>query len=251
MNAQAGTEGGGGSGLPTRDEKPEAVRVWLLDGFRVTVGSRIIEKSAWRLRKAAALVKVLALAPGHHLHREQAIELLWPNSGRKAASNNLRQALHVARNALDSTVGSRYLASEDESLALCPAGSLWVDVDAFEETAVTARRSRDPATYRAALDLCAGDLLPQDRYEAWAADRREHLRRLYLELLVELAALYEERGEFGEAVEALRRAIVEEPTNEEAYADLMRAHVHSGRPGDALAQYERLRDALLNAWCEL
>ena len=47
---------------------------------------------------------------------------------------------------------------------------LWVDVDAFEEAAATARRTKDPAAYRAALDLYGGELLPGDRYEGWAED---------------------------------------------------------------------------------
>jgi hypothetical protein len=37
----------------------EAVRVWWLGGFRVSVGSRTIAQDAWRLRKVAALVKLL------------------------------------------------------------------------------------------------------------------------------------------------------------------------------------------------
>jgi hypothetical protein len=90
-------------------EKRKAVRVWLLGGFRVSVGPRAIEGNEWRLRKTAALVKLHALAPGHRLHREQAMDLLWPGSGRKAASNNLRQ--DPARRILDPAAGSRYLAS--------------------------------------------------------------------------------------------------------------------------------------------
>src|SRR5215207_9013063 len=127
------------------------------------------------------------LAYDHHLHREQAMELLWPNLGKKAASNNLRQALHGARRILpsDPSGGSRYLLSEDDSLVLCPGGSLWVDVDAFEEAAAMARRSRDPAAYRTALELYSGDLLPDDRYEEWADGRRNELRQLYLSLLIE------------------------------------------------------------------
>ena len=118
-----------GSNLARRSE---TIRVWLLGGFRVCVGSRTIAQDAWRLRKSAALVKLLALAPGHRIHREQAMDLLWPDSGRRAASNSLRSVLHAARKVLDPAVGSLYLASEGESLALCPAGDLWVDVDAFE-----------------------------------------------------------------------------------------------------------------------
>ena len=49
----------------------------LPGGFRVAVGSRQVDESEWRLRKAAALVKLLALAPGHRLHREQMMDALW------------------------------------------------------------------------------------------------------------------------------------------------------------------------------
>jgi DNA-binding SARP family transcriptional activator len=95
--------------VPRDRSAPEVVRVWLLGGFSITVGERKVDESAWRLRKAASLVKLLALAPGHRLHREQIMDTLWPDLGRRPASNNLRQALYAARNAFDSTVGSRYL----------------------------------------------------------------------------------------------------------------------------------------------
>jgi DNA-binding SARP family transcriptional activator len=144
----------------------EVVRVRLLGGFWVAVGSRTIEEDAWRLRKASALVKLLALAPGRRLHREQLMNLLWPELGKKAASNNLRHTFHTARTILNPTEGSRYLASEEESLALCSRGDVWVDVDAFEEAAVSACRSRDPAVYRAALDLYGGELLPSARRDS-------------------------------------------------------------------------------------
>ena len=192
--------------------RPESVRVWLLGGFRVSVGTRIVEEGDWRLRKAASLVKLLALAPGHHLHREQAMDLLWPNLGRKAAANNLSQALHAARRSLapdDAQAASGYLASQGEQLVLCPGGELWLDAEAFEAAAATARRSREPAAYRAALNLYSGELLPRDPYEDWAEVPRESLRQLFLALLVELASLHEERGEYGPGIEALRRVLVE------------------------------------------
>jgi predicted ATPase/DNA-binding SARP family transcriptional activator/DNA-binding CsgD family transcriptional regulator len=224
----------------------ETVRVRLLGGFQVSVGERIIEGNEWRLRKAASLLKLLALAPNHRLHREQAMETLWPELGARAASNNLRGALHVARRTLepDPTISSLYLSLREEQLALCPGGLLWVDAEVFEETAATARRSRDPAAYRAAIELYAGELLPEDRYEEWAEDSRQELRRSYLSLLVELAGLYEQRGEYEGAIEALRRVLAEEPTHEEAHVGLMRLYAVSGRREEALSQYERLDEAL-------
>lgn len=224
--------------------RSEALRIWLLGGFRVSVGARTIRQDEWRLRKAATLVKLLALAPNHRLHREQVMDLLWPDSGRSAGSNSLRRALHVARRNLDATAGSQYLASEDELLVLYPNGELWVDTEAFEEAAATARRSQEPTAYQVALDLYAGELLPENRYEEWAEGRRQELRSLYLSLLVELAGLYEERGEHEKGIEPLQRATAEEPTLEEAHASLMRLYALLGREGESLAQYERLRKAL-------
>src|SRR5919112_441263 len=227
--------------------RPETLRFWMMCGLRVSVGTHSVEEGAWRLRKAAALVKLLALAPGHHLHRERVMDVLWPNLGRKAAANNLSQALHAARSALrpdDAKAASGYLASQGEQLVLCPGGELWVDVEAFEEAAETARRSREPAAHRAALNLNAGELLPRDPYEEWAEVPREGLRQLFLALLVELASLHEERGEYGSGIEALRRAVVEEPTREEAHIGLMRLYALGGWQGEALAQYARLEELL-------
>jgi predicted ATPase/DNA-binding SARP family transcriptional activator/DNA-binding CsgD family transcriptional regulator len=224
----------------------ETVRIRLLGEFRVLVGTRTIEEGGWRLRKAASLVKLLALSPGHRIHREQVMDRLWLNHGRRTAANNLRQALHVARRALDPdpSTGSRCLALQGEQLALCPEGQLWVDVEAFEEGVTEARRAKEPAAYRAALDLYTGELLPGDLYEEWAEERRRDLRGTYLTLLLELAALYEGREELGPAIEVLKRVIAKDQAHEEAHAGLMRLYALSGRQGEALAQYERLRELL-------
>ena len=140
------------------------------------------------------------------------------------------------------------MASEVDSLTLCPGGELWVDVDAFEEAAVGARRRRHPAAYRAAINLYSGDLLPEDRYEEWAEGRREELRHTWRSLHVELARVYEKRGEYEKGIEALQRALSEEPTNEEVHANLMRLYAFSDRQGEALAEYELLREALSVGW---
>jgi predicted ATPase/DNA-binding SARP family transcriptional activator/DNA-binding CsgD family transcriptional regulator len=224
----------------------ETVRVRLLGSFQVSVGERNIEGKEWRLRKAATLLKLLALAPNHRLHREQAMETLWPELGARAASNNLGVTLHGARRTLepDPAISSIYLSLRDEQLALCPGGRLWVDVEVFKEAATTARRSRDPAAYRAAIELYAGELLPEDRYEEWAEGKRQELRSSYLFLLVELAGHYEQRGEYEPSIEVLRRVLSEEPSHEEAHVGLMRLYALSERREEALSQYGRLDEAL-------
>lgn len=227
--------------------EPEVVRVRLLGGFRVLVGSRAIQPDRWRLKKAGSMIKALALAHGHQLHRERMMDTLWPNLDRKSAANNLHRTLHFARNVLEDTPAngsSSCLRLQGDLVSLCPDGPLWVDVEAFESAAATARGSREPAAYRAAIELYAGELLPGDIYEEWTEEKREELRQLYLALLAELAGLHEERGEYESGIEVLRRVVAEESANEEAHTGLMRLYALRGQRREALLQYERLRQAV-------
>ena len=145
-------------------------RVCLLGGFSVATGDGVVEERAWRLRKAKALVKLLALAPERRLHRERLADLLWPDRDGDAAANNLHQALHAARRA----IGTAALRMTDGVVAL----EAEVDVDAFEAAAAHARGVREVAAYEIALDLHAGELLPEDRFEPWGDPPRAALLQL-------------------------------------------------------------------------
>lgn len=155
--------------------------VTLLGGFAATVDGVPVAESAWRLKKARELVKLLALAPGHRLHREQAMDLLWGDREPAAASNNLNQAVYVARRAL--VTGAIEVGSDVLALAAD------IDVERFALAAADARHIRTTGAYRAALSLYTGELLPENRYDDWAAERREALAELAAELDEELARL--------------------------------------------------------------
>jgi DNA-binding SARP family transcriptional activator len=64
----------------------------LLGRFEVEVEGGPVPLEAWRQRRAAAVVKLLALAPGRRLTREQLIEALWPDRSPEHAGGNLRKA---------------------------------------------------------------------------------------------------------------------------------------------------------------
>ena len=222
--------------------RPVALEVRLLGGFRVAVGGRALPDDAWRRKRAAAVVKLLALAPGHRLHREQVLETLWPDHDPDAAAGHLRVTLHRARQQLEAAgaPAGAFLVRDGEGLALGPPELVAVDVDAFEAAAAGAWRSRDPAATEAALALYAGDLLPEDPYEDWAADRREVLRASSLALLRRLAELAEGRGELDRALAAAERLVAVEPTDEAAQWAAMRLEALAGRPRRSLTRYERL-----------
>lgn len=218
------------------------LRLELLGGFRAAVGKQVVPDDAWRRRKAAGLVKLLALSPGHRLHREQVMDTLWPELSPDAAAANLRKAVHYARRAFDGE-GDRVIASVGELLCL-PADGVWIDVEALRSAAAQARRAADPALYAEAVELYREGLLPEDRYEEWTFALRDELQGEYVALLEELAALLESRGELEAAVHTATRLVAVEPLRESGHLLLMRLHALAGRRAEAMRRYEQLRDTL-------
>lgn len=224
----------------------EPLFVHLLNGFRVRWGERTFDAGQLRLHKARDLIKLLALAKGHRLHREQLMELLWPEDDPEAAAHNLYQTLYALRRALQALGADPQacLVFEEGVLHLCPDMPVWIDVEAFETAAAQAVQSGNAALYQAAVELYAGELLPEDRYEEWAIRRREALQQVYLNLLLGLARLQEGQGEYQPAIETYQRALAVDPLQEEAHAGLMRLYARSGQRQQALRQYQALEEVL-------
>ena len=165
------------------------VSIKLLGGFSAAAAGEPLDDASWRLRKGRDLVKLLALAPGHRMHREQLMFALWPDREPAAAANNLNQVVHAARRVL----GPPAIELREELLTLHAS----VDVEQFERGAAQAREARSAGAYRAALALYGGELLPENRYEDWARERREKLEELRRELEEELRRLGPGRAAIG------------------------------------------------------
>ena len=150
--------------------------VSLLGGFEVRVDGIPVPVDAWRSRRAADLVKLLALEATHELHREQVMDRLWPELGMEAAGANLRKAIHYARHAMRAEEAIRSRAG---MLSLW-GGNVEVDAQRFLAAADAALATGDEEGCALAADLYTGDPVPADRYEDWAAEPRVRLRERYL-----------------------------------------------------------------------
>ena len=83
--------------MPIMRPSSREIQISLLGGFSVTIDGEPVP-DRWRLRKAKTLVKLLALAPSHRLHRDLVVDRLWPDMEPQLAANNLYQlAQHPAR----------------------------------------------------------------------------------------------------------------------------------------------------------
>jgi DNA-binding SARP family transcriptional activator len=200
------------------------VHITLLGGFEVAVDGRPVPSAEWRRRQAAAVVKLLALAPGRSLHRERVIDALWPDLALEEAAPRLHKAAHYARRSLGDP---RSLVLSGETVALFPDAEVEVDAVRFQRLAESARDARAAGD---AADAYPGDLLPQDLYEPWTEEPRERIRLLYLKTL-RLAGRWQ----------ALTDA---EPADEPAHLALIRSLADAGDRRAALRQFERLERGL-------
>ena len=228
-------------------KKDASLEIYLLGPFRILVDGQLVAARRFTRRKPKLLVKLLALRPHHQLHREQLMELLWPDSDPEAASNNLHKTIHLARHALEPTLksaaDSHFILTEGQQVSL-RADKLCLDVNEFELAAGKALRGAEVEAYEAALERYAGDLLPEDLYEDWVAVRREQLRMTYQDLLRKSAQLYKERGENHRAIERLKELLACDPAHEDVHRNLMELYAISGNKHQALRQYELCREAL-------
>jgi len=225
-----------------------SLEIYLLGPFRVVVNGRAVNERRWSRRKPALLIKLLALQPHHQLHREQAMELLWPDSGPESATNNLHKAIHLARHALEpelkSAADSHFILTRGQQIVLHARRELCIDVERFETQAAAAVKSEDASSCETALSLYRGDLLNGDLYEDWTAARRETVRELYRRLLVKLSQIHESQGSHQQSIEPLRLLVGMDPANEEAHRDLMRLYALAGNRHRALRQYQQCVEAL-------
>ncbi|NGO74129.1 AAA family ATPase [Streptomyces sp. YC504] len=219
----------------------------LLGGFAAVREDGVDIPRRWRRSTAQTLVKLLAVAPGLRRHREHVMDLLWPGVPMEAAARNLRVTLHAARHALEPDLAPRspssYLLSDGDLLLLAP-GRVRVDTEEAEVAARTALASGDADALAAVVEVLRYELLPEDRYADWAAERRRHIEVLRERLVRTLAERLLAAGRTDEAVDVLLEAVERTPTDEAAHLLLARTWCRMGRPRQAIRQYHACREAL-------
>jgi WD40 repeat protein/DNA-binding SARP family transcriptional activator len=227
-----------------------SVRFILLGGFYIQCGEQSLTEDQIHLRKARDLLKLLALAPNHRLHREEVLDLLWPEQSPQQAAHNLSQTLYTLRPKLTTLDACIHLEFDEECLFLLPVDGVSTDVEDFEKAARSALsragqiNNQTLTCCQDAIQLYTGDLLPDDGPSDLFYQRREQFRQLYVDLLLSFAHANLELNAFVPAIQALQQVIEIDPAHEEAHFQLMRAFALNDQRQMSLRQFQLLTDAL-------
>ncbi len=224
----------------------------FLGPFQATMdGVPITDFDSDRVR---ALLAYLAVESERAHRRESLTGMFWPERPERTARHNLSQALSNLRRLMDDDqTASPHLVITHHTVQFDTSGDAHLDVAAFTDLIITCRRHDhvrqalcDPCLARLerAATLYQGaflegySLADAPAFEEWVTLQREHLHRLAIETLEDLAAAYEQRGAFAQGVQVARRAVAMDPLRESAHRALMRLLALAGERSAAIAQYD-------------
>lgn len=237
-------------GRHTFGDRAPDVEIHLLGMFRVVIdGVPVLD---WPGGRARAVFQRLALDPWRPVPRDLLMTTFWPEREPGAARNNLNVTLHALRRALGRDApGFSLIEHRRGCYGLNRAARLWIDVPAFEAALGEARAAEahgDSAgsarAWRGALDLYAGELLAEQRYEEWCSVRRHELHAAALQAAARLAEHHWEHGEIDACATVAQRLLQLDACDESAHRLLMRCHSRRDHVHLALRQYHACVDVL-------
>lgn len=220
------------------------LEVHCLGDFRVAVAQREVAPRSWKRQQSLLLLKYLLVHRDRPVHREELIEVLWPEVSLNTGLGRLKVVVYGLRQRLEmGGAEARHLRTEGELYRL-DLDTAWLDAAWFERLADEGgalRRRGEPAdaveAYASARGLYRGPFLQGDPYAPWATSERERLREKYLMVLTASASLATQLGDLAGAASLYRAAIEEEPCREDLHRGLMEVLWQDGRREEALLQY--------------
>jgi len=226
----------------TGEGKMPQLRLEFLGGFRVSLDG--IPITTFESNKVRALLAYLAVEAQRSRPRESLATLLWPDWPDRAALSNLRYALSDLRKVIgDRTAKPPFLLISREAIQFNTESDHYLDIAEFTRLA----GSQDVDDLEKAIYLYKGEFLEglsvadAAPFEDWVRLKVEQLHRACREMLHHLAGMLENRREYDRALTYARRQVESEAWDESAQRQLMRLLALSGRRGEALNQFERLK----------
>lgn len=197
--------------------------------------------------KPRQVLEMLALGSGP-LSKERIADLLWDEDPPRSYRGTLQSYVCLLRRGLAQGDGGGSAIRTVMHGYVLDTDLVTTDVSQFRTLARSASQAANAEEalplVRRALGLVGGELLASESFAGWAAREREQFTLELAALATAGARAALATGAADEAVQMARRALSQDALGEEACRILMRALASSGRRGEAVKTYLRLRDDL-------
>lgn len=238
---------------PREREQDALYRAYVFGQFRLFCQGKPIKEAMWRRSKVRVLLKWFLLNPGKLCSADEFIELFWPDIPLETAASNLHVTIHCLRHLLEPSLGpramSRYIRRQSNKFYWFEMDETWwtdlTEVQQLFETArmFDARKDDVRASfyYRKIVSYCSLGLLPEDEAEEWLRPYRQRYEHIYIQVLVRLIQIYQQRNELDEVLEYAYLALSLDPYCEPAVKAIIDAYVKQGNTTKAMHRLDNFR----------
>lgn len=229
----------------------KTVSVSLLGGFALEVDGASLTDDINRSLKLWSVLAYLALHRERAVPQSEFIELFWPDDHSSNPVNALKTLLYRIRAMLEPLFGQEVqpILSQRGAYIWNPAVGCTLDIDRFEELCRlggdTQRTAEERmASYREAVKLYKGDLLPKLSHQMWLVPMAVRYRTAYIAAVKDFATLLDEAALYEEMHAVCARASDLDNLDEGLHTLIVRALLRQGKDAAALEHYEKATDLL-------
>lgn len=235
---------------PREREYAAHYRTYFFGQFRLLSQDKPIKETMWRRNKVKALLKWFLLNPGKLCSADEFIDLFWPEVPLETASDNLYVTIHCLRHLLEPALGPRetsaFIRRQSNNFYWFEMDERWwTDIADVQDLFNTARAFdahgddvRASFYYRKVVSHCSLGFLPEDESEQWLRSYRQHYEYIYLQVLVRLIQLYQQRGELEEVLEYAYLALSLDSYCEPAMKAIIDTYFKLGNRGMAMRRLD-------------
>lgn len=177
--------------------------------------------------------------------RDDIFDTFWPNLSIKEATN----VFHVTKRKISERISLKVEDADNYELTLYASGFYMpsdkvvrhYDVDDFQEAveraSITSDVREEENLLRRAIDLYKAPFL-ETIHMPWVEERRDHLRQLYAQALINMGRINQHQNELPKAISFYIRALRETPEREDIHREVMQLYIQLGMLEDARRQYQ-------------
>lgn len=232
-------------------ELVKTVSISLLGGFALEVDGATLTDDINRSLKLWSVLAYLTLHRDRAVPQSEFIELFWPDDHSSNPVNALKTLLYRIRAMLEPLFGQEIqpILSQRGAYIWNPAVGCTLDIDHFEELCRLGgdtRRTAEErmASYREAVALYKGDLLPKLSHQMWLVPLMVRYHTDYITAVKDFAALLDGASLYEEMERVCNRASDLDNLDEGLHTLIVRSLLRQGKDAAALEHYEKATDLL-------
>ena len=239
------------SGLPGLENWPWPLKLHTLGTFKLLKEGKPLAYSRKVQHKPLLMLKVFVALGGKDVPEELVTDILWPDADGDLGHQSFATTLRRLRKLL----GNEKAVLLREGRVTLNDRCFWVDAFAFESLLarvdaaapggeVLAEEPGAANLAEQAIALYKGPFLAGEASRPWAAGMGERMRSKFLRAVGFLGHHRERKGKWAEAIACYRKGVEVDELAEEFYQRLMICHQRNGQVAEAMAAYNRCRQAL-------